>query len=112
MKLLTALLLVLGLVLQPGLPCSAADLQAAVSMGMDCSGAEDGAPPMPDSHSKDMSAACHACVSRLAETPTAPQNLVWKDFVSGASLQNLISGMALKPPIPPPRKQEMRSYST
>jgi len=112
MKLLTALLLVLGLVLQPGPSCSVAGLQAAMSMGMDCSGAEDSAPLMPDSHSKDMSAACHACVSRLAETPTAPQSQSWKDFVPEVSLQNSISGIALKPPIPPPREQVQLSHST
>jgi len=105
MKLFTALLLVLGLVLQPGPSCSVAGLEAAMSMGMDCSGAEDGDPPMPDSNGKDMAAACHACVSRLAETPTAPQYLVWQHFVPGVPRQNSISGIALKPPIPPPREQ-------
>lgn len=111
MKLFTALLLVLGLVLQPGPSCSVAGLQAAMSMGMDCSGAEDGDPPMSDSHGKDMAAACHACVSRLAETPTAPQYLVWQHFVPGVPRQNSISGIALKPPIPPPREQATPEYS-
>lgn len=111
MKLLTALLLVLGLVFQPGPSCSAADLHAAMSMGMDCSDAEGGDPPIPDNSGKDMAAACHACVFRLAETPIAPQSLVWKHLTPGEPLQNAISGIALKPPVPPPRKLKVPSHS-
>lgn len=112
MKLLTILVLVFGLVLQTGPLCSTAGQPAAASMTMDCSGMEGDDLPVPESHGKDMAAACHACVSRVAEPSTVPQSRVWKDIVPGMKHQNAIPGIALKPPIPPPRRQDMPSHST
>ncbi len=112
MKLVAGLLLSLGLVFQAGSSCSSAVQPAPTSMSMDCSGMDESDPPMQDSDGKDMATACHACVSRIAELPAVPRSLVWKDLVPGVELQNAIRGTALKPPTPPPRRQDLLNLST
>ncbi|MFM2021832.1 MAG: hypothetical protein RJB02_1540 [Pseudomonadota bacterium] len=105
MKLLAVLLLTLGLAFQAGPSCATAGQTTMVSIAIDCSAMDDPSRSTPESDGKDRVAACHACVSRLAEAPTVSRGFGCKNFVPVVELQNAIPGNASKPPTPPPRDQ-------
>lgn len=112
MKLLTMLLLTLGLVFQAGPSCATAAQTSMMSVAIDCPGMGHSDRSTQDGDGKDMFMACHACVPRMAEAPSLSRSPVWKDFVPVADLQNATTGTALKPPTPPPRGSGPRNLLT